>query len=115
MELFGWSRRALCGFIAVMAATASGGQPLVTLASFDTYNDALLPGVHLLQGADGNFYGTTIGNNSPGTVFKMTPGGTLTTLYFFGSTSTDGYHPEFGLFKAPTGISTERLLGRSSG
>ena len=39
----------------------------------------------LIQGSDGNFYGTTIGNgaNGKGTIFKITPGGTLTTLYSF--------------------------------
>jgi uncharacterized protein (TIGR03437 family) len=45
----------------------------------------------LIQGADGNFYGTTneggasLSANSPGlgTVFKMTPDGTLTTLHSF--------------------------------
>jgi uncharacterized repeat protein (TIGR03803 family) len=42
-----------------------------------------------VQGKDGNIYGTTlyggIGNN--GTVFKVTPSGTLTTLHTF--TGTD--------------------------
>lgn len=39
----------------------------------------------LLQGSDGNFYGTTAGggNFSAGTVFKVTPDGSLSTLYTF--------------------------------
>ena len=39
----------------------------------------------LVQGADGNFYGTTYGGGAygAGEVFKITPGGTLTTLYNF--------------------------------
>jgi uncharacterized repeat protein (TIGR03803 family) len=41
----------------------------------------------LIQSADGNFYGTTLfggtGNNAAGTVFKITPGGQLTTVYTF--------------------------------
>ena len=41
----------------------------------------------LIQSADGNFYGTTsfrgTGNQANGTVFKITPGGQLTTLYTF--------------------------------
>ncbi len=37
----------------------------------------------LIQGSDGNFYGTTKsgGNESMGTVFEITPDGTLTTLF----------------------------------
>ena len=48
----------------------------------------------LVQGTDGKFYGTTFegGNNTYcvlgcGTVFKITSGGVLTTLYSFGSLS----------------------------
>jgi uncharacterized repeat protein (TIGR03803 family) len=41
----------------------------------------------LIQSADGNFYGTTLfggtGNNAAGTVFKINPGGHLTTVYTF--------------------------------
>ena len=50
-----------------------------------------------MQGVDGNFYGTTRtdGVNHAGTVFKLTPSGTLTTLYHFCSQSncTDGATP----------------------
>ena len=37
----------------------------------------------LIQGADGNFYGTTVhgGSSGVGTVFNMTPDGTLTRLH----------------------------------
>jgi uncharacterized repeat protein (TIGR03803 family) len=41
---------------------------------------------HLIQATDGNFYGTTIEGGSPfsaGTIFKITPAGTLTTVYSF--------------------------------
>jgi uncharacterized repeat protein (TIGR03803 family) len=51
----------------------------------------------LIQGTDDNFYGTTAGGgaNGGGTFFKMTPGGTLTTLHSFCSQSgcTDGENP----------------------
>ena len=58
---------------------------LTTLHSFDA-TDGELPEAGLVQGTDGNFYGTTyqagpLGNG--GTVFKITPAGTLTTLYSF--------------------------------
>ena len=53
----------------------------------------------LVQDTDGDFYGTTNqggANHDSGTVFKITLGGTLTTLYSFCSQSpcTDGKYPE---------------------
>jgi uncharacterized repeat protein (TIGR03803 family) len=51
----------------------------------------------LAQGRDGNLYGTTNvgGTLNMGTVFKMTPSGTITTLYNF--SGADGQNPEGGL------------------
>jgi len=51
----------------------------------------------LVQATDGNFYGATAGGGASsacgtegcGTVFKITPGGTLTTLHNFGGTDGD--------------------------
>lgn len=37
----------------------------------------------LMLGKDGNYYGTTIGNLDTGTIFKMTPDGTVTRIYTF--------------------------------
>ncbi len=61
---------------------ASSAQTLATLASFDGAKGAFPYGA-LIQGTDGNFYGTTEqgGVNSSGTVFKITADGVLTTLY----------------------------------
>src|SRR5205823_10395277 len=44
---------------------------------------------------DGNLYGSTVssGAHGAGTVFELTPGGTLTTLYSF-TGGTDGGSPE---------------------
>ncbi len=55
--------------------------------------------VYLVQGVDGNFYGTTLqgGAHSHGTVFKMAPNGTLTTLFSFGNGGTDPQGPSAGL------------------
>jgi uncharacterized repeat protein (TIGR03803 family) len=54
------------------------------------------PEAGLVQGSDGNFYGTTNlgGSGVFGTVFEMTPAGVLTTLVSFGSL---GYSPTAGL------------------
>jgi uncharacterized repeat protein (TIGR03803 family) len=57
----------------------------------------------LLQATDGNFYGTSYagGAYSYGTVFKITPSGTLTTLYSFDV--GDGAQPYAGLVQATDG------------
>jgi uncharacterized repeat protein (TIGR03803 family) len=57
----------------------------------------------LIQGIDGNFYGTTSagGANGDGTVFKITPSGTLTTLHNFDG--TDGEFPFAGLVQDTDG------------
>ena len=58
----------------------------------------------LVQASDGNFYGTTSVAAEPpthGTVFAITPSGTLTTLHIF--TGTDGANPYAGLIQATDG------------
>ncbi len=66
----------------------------------------------LIQGTDGNFYGTTrdggaINGNFVGTgiVFKISPSGIFTTLHTFCSASgcTDGAYPAAALFQATDG------------
>jgi uncharacterized repeat protein (TIGR03803 family) len=60
-----------------------------------------------MQGTDGSLYGTTFagGTNGYGTVFKITLGGALTTLYSFCSMAncTDGSYPTAGLVQATDG------------
>jgi len=61
--------------------------------------DGQFPTSGLIQGSDGNFYGTTQsgGANGGGIAFKVTPSGTLTVLYAFCSVyttvCTDGKNP----------------------
>jgi uncharacterized repeat protein (TIGR03803 family) len=78
-----------------------------TLHSFDS-SDGAYPEAALIQGTDGNFYGTTSGggaNGDRGTVFQITPAGTLTTLYNFCSQSncSDGTGPFESLIQATNG------------
>jgi uncharacterized repeat protein (TIGR02543 family) len=69
--------------------------------------DGQFPDAGLVQGTDGNFYGTTQrgGSNSVGEVFKITPSGTLTTLYSFCAQNycTDGEGPYAGLVQGTDG------------
>src|SRR5271154_5143277 len=46
-----------------------------------TFTDATAGPTSLIQGSDGNFYGTTGSEASTKAIFKMTPAGALTTLY----------------------------------
>jgi uncharacterized protein (TIGR03437 family) len=106
-----------CAVVLFGAATAiaSQAQTLTVLASFNIEDGTHAYPGPLVQGTDGNFYGLTeqSGANGSGTVFKITPGGTLTTLYAFGATSTDGAIPEGGLIQATDGnfYGTTRLGG----
>jgi len=78
----------------------------ITLHSFDA-TDGLKPVGALVQGTNGNMYGATNqgGASNAGTVFKITPSGTLTTLYNFCSKSgcTDGGYPQAGLVQGTDG------------
>ncbi len=79
---------------------------LTKLYTFD-FADGEYPEDTLVQATNGNFYGTTSegGPNycgTPcGTIFSITPSGTLTMLHSFDS--TDGYYPWGGLVQAING------------
>jgi uncharacterized repeat protein (TIGR03803 family) len=78
---------------------------LTTLHSFcaqTNCTDGASPYAGLVQGTDGNFYGTTAGGSANGTIFKITSAGALTTLHTFDS--TDGASPYAGLVQATNGI-----------
>src|ERR1039457_1285697 len=87
------------------------GGTLTTLYSFcfqSGCTDGVEPYPGLVQAANGDLYGTAYGGgtNGYGTVFKITPGGTLTTLYSFcyRSGCTDGAYPYAGLVQAANGV-----------
>ena len=72
--------------LCVTTAMALPAQTFTTLHSFDFMTaDGAYPNTVLVQGSDGSLYGTTAegGANYWGTVFKIAPSGTLTTLYSF--------------------------------
>lgn len=84
----------------IFKITAKGGlKTLYTFCQTDC-NDGALPS-GLVLGFDGNFYGTTAfgGLYGSGTVFKVTPQGSLTTLYSFCAQTNcpDGNIPQFRL------------------
>jgi uncharacterized repeat protein (TIGR03803 family) len=84
------------------------GGTLTTLYSFcapSSCPDGAVPTAGLIQATDGNFYGTTpAGGAYLGTVFRITPEGTLTTLHTFCQTDcADGYNPSAGLIQAIDG------------
>ncbi|MBK8092247.1 MAG: hypothetical protein IPK32_09795 [Verrucomicrobiaceae bacterium] len=73
---------------------------LVEFTGNGTNNKGSTPQSALVQGSDGNFYGTTEGGSSNlGTVFRITPGGVLTTLVEFTGAGTNnrGSHPQDAL------------------
>jgi uncharacterized repeat protein (TIGR03803 family) len=116
-----WSwRRDACAVFLLLAATVIPlhAQTFTTLVNFNGTNGTVLGGLlgigsasPLVWGADGNIYGTTEGGGTQGggTVFQMTPAGTLTTLYGFGAitlgvtTTPDGTSPYGGLVQATDG------------
>lgn len=86
------------------------GGTLTTIYSFCAKSgctDGAGPVAGLVLGNNGNFYGTTSvgGANGDGTVFEITPGGVLTTLYSFCAVSgcADGAKPDGGLVFATNG------------
>ncbi len=84
--------------------------PSGTLTTLHTFNgtDGNNPQAGLILATDGNFYGTTFSGGTStycsggcGTVFKMTPSGSLTTLHSF--SGTDGYNVYAGLVEGTDG------------
>ena len=104
MKKFGLGKLAFTlALFCITGLTASHAQTFTSLVHFNKTNGAA-PAAPLIQGPDGNFYGTTSGggvNNaacdgqSCGTLFRITPEGTLTTLYRFCSRTNcnDGADP----------------------
>ena len=97
---YGGNASCECGV--VYKATATG--KITVLHDFTGYvssteYDGSRPIGVLVQGADGDFYGTTYtgGANNLGTVFKISSSGTYTLLHSFAGVPTDGSSPIAGL------------------
>ena len=79
---------------------------LTTLWQFrSSPTDGIEPVAALVQGSDGYFYGTTEegGTNNAGVVYRISSAGTLTTLWQFGSSPTDGIGPVGALVQGSDG------------
>jgi uncharacterized repeat protein (TIGR03803 family) len=83
---------------------SSGGR-LTPLYSFTNGADGANPYGALVQGSDGNLYGTSKGGGTSGhgAVFKMTTNGGFTALYSF-TNGFDGSSPYAGLAQGSNGI-----------
>jgi uncharacterized repeat protein (TIGR03803 family) len=123
-----WMGGATLAFFAALALPgASPAQTFTDLLNFNVADGAFPQLMSMVQGTDGNLYGSTLngGNtgcvppNGCGTLFRVTPSGSLTTLhvfdgddgagpgglvlatdeYFYGSTGSGGAHKVGTIFK----------------
>lgn len=108
----GKSKRCYPGCGTVFKLTKSGKESVVH--SFSGFGDGAQPYGSLVENTSGNLYGTTsAGGNSScacGTVFRLVPNGTFTTIHRFNGT-TDGWAPSAGL----TLDSSGNIYGTASG
>jgi uncharacterized repeat protein (TIGR03803 family) len=84
----------------------ASGQTLTPLYQFGAVaTDGGSPQAGLVQGRDGNFYGTTYlgGTNGDGTVFRISPIGNLTNLWQFSFVGLDGGNPSGVLLQGRDG------------
>jgi uncharacterized repeat protein (TIGR03803 family) len=80
------------------------GGAFAVLHSFAAGSDGASPYAALIQGTDGYLYGTTAngGASGYGTIFKISTGGTHTTLHNL--VSSDGTHPYANLIQRADGL-----------
>ena len=94
----------LSGNGGVFKISASGKETKV-FSFVNALSDGDYPQTGLIQGSDGNFYGTTFAGGSAqfGTVFKLTPAGVETVLYNFPN-QKQGAYPQLPLTQGPNGL-----------
>jgi uncharacterized repeat protein (TIGR03803 family) len=95
---------AIVAAIITIGCITVSAQALTTLHSFNG-GDGRSPEATLVQGSDGNFYGTTAlgGAHAKGTVFKIDTTGSLTTLHSFSGSPGDGAVPVARLVQGTDG------------
>ncbi|MGA2135196.1 MAG: choice-of-anchor tandem repeat GloVer-containing protein [Bryobacteraceae bacterium] len=90
-------------WVFLWSCAACFAQTFTPLLSFDSNNGEEPGGMRLVQGLDGNYYGTTEGaggikgGSGYGTIFRLTPDGALTTLQRFKAKDPAGSNPFGGL------------------
>jgi uncharacterized repeat protein (TIGR03803 family) len=117
-----WKWACALALLSAMTGVAAHAQTFSTLVNFNRANGMEPAFVSLVQGTDGELYGTTLRGGADssgcqgggcGTVFKMSDTGTLTTLYSFCASGTcvDGSEPAAGLVQATDGNFYGTTLG----
>lgn len=102
----------VCAATVLLMAVGAYAQSIQPIYSFQASPAA--PNAGIVEGPDGNFYGTTFGGggNGEGAIFKVTTNGVVTTLHSFGPptgyagtyvTNSDGAQPLSGLVLGPGG------------
>jgi uncharacterized repeat protein (TIGR03803 family) len=109
-----WRKASVIFLLWATTALVLQAQTFTVLYSFSG-PDGSEPSAPLIQGIDGNFYGSTalggpgLCRSGCGTIFKITPTGTLTTLHKFNVSDGDGptgalAQTSSGVFYGTTGI-----------
>ncbi len=95
-----WSTATYPAFLLLFCLASVLSLPAQTFTTVHSFNSGAGEGAGpygaLVQGFDGNFYGTTSwgGSHTLGTIFRVTPDGALTTLFNFTNQDENGQQPE---------------------
>src|SRR5450755_1917571 len=86
-QMFPIRKSGISMMLAALWLSASGSLPAQTFTSLYKFGSGGPPTAGLVEGADGNLYGTTYGYSGKqnGMIFKITPSGTFTTLHSGGA------------------------------
>jgi uncharacterized repeat protein (TIGR03803 family) len=105
-NLYGTTPSGGAHFQGIVCRISQGGGNFTVLHSFSGYPaEGGVPFAALVQGSDGDFYGTTAvgGSHFKGTVFTIDAAGTLTTLHSFNGSPNEGANPVAGLVQGDDG------------